>query len=48
MCSATSDDSANPERGGQLRECYRMGKVVGLGTDGASVMASDLNGVNGS
>ena len=26
---------------------FNMRKVVGLGTDGASVMASDLNGVNG-
>ena len=26
---------------------FGMGKVVGLGTDGASVMASNLNGVNG-
>ena len=25
-----------------------MRKVVGLGTDGASVMASDMNDVNGS
>ena len=48
MCSATSADSANPEGGGQLRECYHMRKVVGLGADGPSVMASDLNGVNGS
>ena len=27
---------------------FNMRKVVGLGTDGASVMASDMNGVNGS